>query len=84
MISVDDLAHAIVVVGSEYCAIGDVSADTLTRLAEMGLASQVDGEWQLTPASAKLLPRAMEGEPLELPNAVAPPHFDSSGSSVAR
>jgi hypothetical protein len=74
----------LVVVGSEYCAIADVAPETLQRLKAYDLATPIDGQWHLTPASAKFLPRAMEGEPLELPSPIAPPHFEANLGHVAR
>jgi hypothetical protein len=56
----EKLCQALIVIGSEYRADSGVRKETICRLAELGLI-QWDGEWELTDAGAKLLPKLQDG-----------------------
>jgi hypothetical protein len=60
-----DLCAALVIIGAEPCDA--VSKAETNRLAELGLIHFEAGEWSLTAAGSKLLPRLIDGdEVLEL------------------
>jgi hypothetical protein len=61
-----DLCRAIIIVGSDCFAIGDVATQTLFRLDELGLVRRDRGYWELTPQGAKLLPKLMSGDDVDL------------------
>ena len=60
VITNEDLCHGIVVIGSEQCAIPDVSGEVITRLRELGLAHWKVGEHASTPTGRNLLVRLQE------------------------
>jgi hypothetical protein len=61
----DELCHAIIVLGSGTCGMGDVEPATLHRLAELGLAQYESPGWTLTKAGLKLLPMLTNGDEIE-------------------
>jgi hypothetical protein len=56
-----ELCQTHVIVGSEYAAIDSVRDDTLHRLAELGFIHWNAGQWELTAAGDKLLPKLEDG-----------------------
>jgi hypothetical protein len=66
-----DLCAALVIIGAEYC--DGVSKAETDRLAALGLIQWEAGEWSLTAAGSKLLPRLIDGDevPELMPNEAA-------------
>ena len=59
-----ELAAGIIAIGAEPSTIEDVGNLTIHRLAELGLAQWCNGQWELTAAGAKLLPKVQDGAAL--------------------
>jgi hypothetical protein len=56
-----ELCQALVIIGSNFRAIDSVRDATFRRLAELGLIRWEPGEWELSRAGIKLLPKLLDG-----------------------
>ena len=56
-----ELCQALVIIGTDFRAIDSVRDETFRRLAELGLIRWEPGEWELSHAGVKLLPKLLDG-----------------------